>query len=47
MLSKAGIECTMLALLGLWSQLALATPDGDTTRAAELFEQGVDRKSVV
>jgi hypothetical protein len=41
MLSKAGVECTMLVLLGLSSKVAFATPDGAKTRAAELFEQGV------
>jgi hypothetical protein len=41
MLSKAGIECTMLAVLGLWSNFALATSDDATRRAAALFEQGV------
>lgn len=41
MLSKAGIECTVLALLGLSSEIALATPSDAKGRAAELFEQGV------
>lgn len=31
----------MLALLGLSTKVALATPDGAQSRAAELFEQGV------
>lgn len=31
----------MLALLGLSTKVALATPDGAKSRAAELFEQGV------
>lgn len=41
MLSKAGIECTMLMLLGLSSQVASAAADDPKSRAAELFEQGV------
>ena len=41
MLSKAGVQFTTLALLGLLVRGVLAAPDDAKSRAAALFEQGV------
>lgn len=41
MLSKAGVKVTLLALLQLRTHHCVAAPEDATSRAAELFEQGV------